>query len=63
MLIDSHDAPVSEAVWSLLDALLDHTGPRPVLLERDGNLPPFSDLMAERDKAAEALDRKERIDA
>jgi len=55
LLIDSHDSPVSESVWALLENLLGHTGPRPVLLERDGDVPPFADLMAERDRAAAIL--------
>ncbi len=58
LLIDSHDAPVCEAVWDMLGELLDHTGDRPVLLERDGNVPDFADLMAERDRAATILARK-----
>lgn len=63
LLIDSHDAPVSEAVWDLLADLLDHSGERPVLLERDGNVPDFADLLAERDRAAAILARKERCHA
>jgi len=63
LLIDSHDAPISERVWQLLDQLLDFTGPRPVLLERDGNVPPFSELMDERERAAAIINRKERVDA
>ena len=58
LLIDSHDAPVSETVWDLLATLLDQTGECPVLLERDGNVPAFADLMAERDRAAAILARK-----
>jgi len=52
LLIDSHDAPVSEQVWALCDHLLERTGPVPTLIERDGNLPPFAELMAERERAA-----------
>ena len=59
LLIDTHAAPVSEAVWSLLDFALAHLGPRPVLLERDGNLPPFETLMEERRLAAAALSCRE----
>jgi uncharacterized protein (UPF0276 family) len=55
LLIDSHDAPVAEPVWALLDRLLRRTGPVPVLLERDGDLPPFDCLLAERQRAASAL--------
>jgi uncharacterized protein (UPF0276 family) len=58
LLIDSHDAPVSDVVWDLLVVLLSHTSERPVLLERDGNVPAFADLMAERDRAAAILARK-----
>jgi uncharacterized protein (UPF0276 family) len=63
LLIDSHDAPVSEQVWALLDHLLDFTRPTPVLLERDGNVPAFGELMAERDRAAAIIRQKERVDA
>ena len=59
LLIDSHAAPVSEAVWNLLDVTLAHLGPRPVLLERDGNLPRFETLMEERRLAAAALARRQ----
>jgi len=55
LLIDSHDAPVSEQVWALYDDLLDRTGPVPTLIERDGNLPPFAELMEERDRAASLM--------
>jgi len=58
LLIDSHDAPVSEAVWGLLDELVAYTGERPVLLERDGNVPDFAELMAERERAAAILASK-----
>lgn len=63
LLIDSHDAPVSEQVWALLEWLLDFSGPRPVLLERDGNVPAFEELMAERDRAAAIIRKTERVDA
>ena len=52
LLIDSHDAPVAESVWALYAYAIERIGPRPTLIERDGNLPPFAELMAERDRAA-----------
>jgi uncharacterized protein len=55
LLIDSHDAPVAESVWALYAHALDRIGPRPTLIERDGNIPPFEDLMAERDRAADLM--------
>ena len=51
LLIDSHAHPVAPSVWSLLEFALAHLGPKPVLLERDANLPPFAELIAERDQA------------
>lgn len=52
LLIDSHDAPVAEQVWSLYDRLLGRCGLVPTLIERDANVPAFAELMAERDRAA-----------
>ena len=43
LLIDSHDAAVATPVWDLLERLTARIGPRPTLVERDGNLPPFAD--------------------
>jgi uncharacterized protein (UPF0276 family) len=60
LLIDSHGTEVSEQVWQLLDFALAHLGPVPVLLERDANIPPFSDLLSEADRARSAMERKER---
>lgn len=51
LLIDSHDAPVAEPVWRLYQHLIERTGPRPTLIERDGQLPTFDVLMAERQRA------------
>jgi hypothetical protein len=51
LLIDSHDEPISEDVWSLYERLIARIGPRPTLIERDGNVPPFAELMRERARA------------
>jgi hypothetical protein len=51
LLIDSHDAPVSEDVWQLYEQFVARVGPTPTLIERDGNIPPFSQLIAERERA------------
>ncbi|MDF9619525.1 DUF692 domain-containing protein [Pseudomonas entomophila] len=48
LLIDSHDARIAEPVWMLYRQLIQRIGPRPTLIERDGNIPPFDDLLAER---------------
>ncbi len=55
LLIDSHDAPVADAVWALYERLVARIGPRPTLIERDDNLPSFDDLLAERGRAAMTL--------
>lgn len=52
LLIDSHDAPVSERVWALYAHALQRFGPMPTLVERDAEIPSFDELMAERDRAA-----------
>jgi len=51
LLIDSHDAPIAPAVWSLYDRLIQRIGPRPTLIERDEHIPRFAELLAERDHA------------
>jgi uncharacterized protein len=59
LLIDTHAAPVSENVWSLYEQLLQRIGPRPTLIERDDNLPEFSELLGERQRVAQLLDQKQ----
>ena len=55
LLIDSHDAAVSDDVWQLFEAFVARIGPRPTLIERDGNIPPFAELMQEHDRAQRTL--------
>jgi uncharacterized protein (UPF0276 family) len=55
LLIDSHDAPVGDQVWSLYEQFVARIGPRPTLIERDGNVPPFAELMRERERAQAIL--------
>jgi hypothetical protein len=47
LLIDTHGAPVVDAVWELLSAAYEAHGVFPTVLERDANLPPLADLMLE----------------
>jgi len=51
LLIDSHDAPVADAVWSLYHHVLSRGCARPTLIERDGDVPSFATLLAERERA------------
>jgi uncharacterized protein (UPF0276 family) len=57
LLIDSHDSPVAPEVWRLYSRFIERAGARPTLIERDGNVPDFSELMAERAQADEELHR------
>jgi uncharacterized protein (UPF0276 family) len=54
LLIDSHDAPISDEVWRLYNWLLGRCSGDcpPTLIERDDDIPEFDVLLAERDKAA-----------
>jgi uncharacterized protein (UPF0276 family) len=55
LLIDSHDEPIAEDVWKLYEAFIARIGPRPTLIERDGNVPSFQELMRERSRAQAVL--------
>lgn len=57
LLIDSHDAPVAPQVWDLYEHLIQRIGSRPTLVERDGNIPSFDDLLGECATASNALRR------
>lgn len=56
LLIDSHDTPIADPVWALYDEVIKRIGARPTLIERDGEIPAFSELMAERNRAQARLD-------
>jgi uncharacterized protein (UPF0276 family) len=53
LLIDTHDSPVSAAVWRLYDTALARFGPVPTLIEWDADLPPLAILLAEARKIDE----------
>lgn len=55
LLIDTHGAPVAEAVWALYDSALALTGPLPTLIERDNDLPTFDTLWKEARQAERRL--------
>jgi uncharacterized protein (UPF0276 family) len=50
-LIDTHDAPVAEAVWQLFAAALERFGPVSTMIERDENIPELQVLLSELDRA------------
>jgi uncharacterized protein (UPF0276 family) len=51
ILIDTHSAPVADAVWALYGHALQRFGPLPTLIEWDADLPPLATLVAEAGKA------------
>jgi hypothetical protein len=46
LLIDTHDQPVADPVWSLYELAIARIGPVPTLLEWDSRLPPLAELVA-----------------
>jgi uncharacterized protein (UPF0276 family) len=59
-LVDTHDAPVCDAVWALYEHSVACFGAVPAMIERDDRIPPLADLVAELDiaraRAAAVLD-------
>jgi len=55
LLIDSHGAPIAQAVWDLYRFTLERTGPLPTLIERDNDIPAFAVLLAEAQQAESLL--------
>jgi uncharacterized protein len=56
LLLDTHGAPVADPVLDLLGFTLRHSGPRPVLLERDNDVPELSELVREVQSLREIYD-------
>jgi uncharacterized protein (UPF0276 family) len=51
LLIDTHDAPVSDGVWHLYAKAMARCGPVATMIERDDNIPALHALLAELDQA------------
>lgn len=50
-IIDTHDAPVIQPVWDLYAATINHLGKVSTMIERDDNMPPFTELLVEMNQA------------
>jgi uncharacterized protein (UPF0276 family) len=50
-IIDTHDAPVIQPVWDLYAATIARLGKVSTMIERDDNMPPLSELLAEINRA------------
>jgi uncharacterized protein (UPF0276 family) len=46
-LVDTHDAPVCDAVWALYRHTLQRLGPKPTMIERDDDIPALDTLLDE----------------
>lgn len=56
LLIDSHDTPVKDPVWSLYETVISRTGPIASLIEWDNDVPAWPVLRAEAVAAQQILD-------
>jgi len=55
LLIDSHGEAVSAPVFELLEQVIALGGTRPVLIERDNDVPPLAELLLEVARVGEAI--------
>ena len=46
-IVDTHDAPIADPVWSLYEKACGRAGAVSTLIERDAHIPPLADLVAE----------------
>jgi hypothetical protein len=57
LLVDTHGAEAIDPVWDLLDAAYARFGAFPTLLERDFNIPPLPEMLAEVGRIADLQGR------
>lgn len=50
-IVDTHDHPVIEPVWELYAEAVRRFGPVSTMIERDDNIPPLAEVVAELDQA------------
>lgn len=51
LIIDTHDHAICDPVWALYQQAVDRFGPVSTMIERDDNIPPLDELIAELDVA------------
>lgn len=56
-LVDTHDQPICQEVWDLYAYTVGRFGHVPVMIERDDNIPPLDDLIAELDTVRAVVQR------
>ncbi len=57
IIIDTHDQPVREEVWDLYAHAVKHLGKVSMMIERDDNIPPLSELIDEINYAKKIQER------
>lgn len=57
LLLDTHGQSVADPVLELLEWTIERTGPVPVLLERDNDVPPLNELLTEVSRIADLQKR------
>jgi uncharacterized protein (UPF0276 family) len=58
-IIDTHDHPIVDPVWDLYRAACERFGEVATMIERDDNIPPLAELVAELDIARTLSDTVE----
>lgn len=53
LIIDTHDEPIIDPVWDLYQKTAQLLGPVSTMIERDGNIPPLAEVIAELNHARE----------
>ena len=53
LIIDTHDEPIIDPVWELYEKTAELLGPVSTMIERDGNIPPLAEVIAELNRARE----------
>lgn len=51
LIVDTHDHPVPDPVWALYSEAIAHLGPVSTMIERDDDIPPLDELLAELGRA------------
>ncbi len=54
--IDNHGSPITDYTWQLFKCFITKSGPKPVLIEWDSDIPSYDILMAEVQKARNVID-------
>lgn len=60
--IDTHDQAVCEAVWQLYGQALERFGCVPTMIERDDNIPPLQELLAELEMAKQIAQKQRALE-